>query len=197
MDRRHIYILREVLDVGFELPLEIGCANGASTTAFMEAHKDCPFKGLTLCDPIITEPVLKMAQEGSRIRIEQTTSLDALDSFVPFDFICCDGRHDLDYMREEVRRLERRRPRCLMAHDTSATIAGYPHAEGAEFLRRTFATKEGYYALEDNYRRPGEQTERGLFLATTCPNTFQMAKGIFRRWAEATISQEDTSRLPA
>jgi hypothetical protein len=79
--------------------------------------------------------------------------------------------------------LIRRRPLCVMAHDTNATAAGFPLCEGALLLKRTFESLPGYQCIEDCKTREGERTHRGLFLATRDPDLFQVAEAAFAAWA--------------
>ncbi len=69
-----------------------------------------------------------------------------------------------------------------MAHDTSASANGYAKAEGAQLLKNVFAGMETYRCIEDAAIRPGEQTHRGLFCATTDPALFTVIESAFSRY---------------
>jgi predicted O-methyltransferase YrrM len=171
MDKRHIFMLYDVLRAyPFEQALEIGCFNGASSTAFVEAiNKGAPFRA-TFCDVSPTHSlsaVINNCRKPDQVRFTQQPSWMVLDTNEPFDFIFVDAAHDLDSVSLEIKHLVRRRPLCVMAHDTNATAAGYSKCEGAERLKRTFQDHPDYFYTEDNANREGERTERGLFLATT------------------------------
>jgi hypothetical protein len=70
-----------------------------------------------------------------------------------------------------------------MAHDTSATAAGYSRCEGAAMLRGVHG-RAGLLLLEDNAKRPGERTDRGLFMATTDEDLHRRARCVFERWGK-------------
>ena len=78
--------------------------------------------------------------------------------------------------------MERRRPLCVMAHDTNATRAGYAKCEGAELLAHTFSEDVDYFCIDDCAKRPGERTDRGLFLATTDERLYEAATAVFDKW---------------
>lgn len=190
MDRRHIFIVHDILKAWpFKKALEIGSYNGASATAFIEAIN----AGLGLgesgeaifCDVAVTRSLVDVAancKDRSRAMITPQPSWTVLASDLDFDFIFVDAAHDLESVTLEVSRLLKRRPLCVMAHDTNATAAGYPMAEGAEYLKKTFEALPGYYSIEDKQDRPGEETKRGLFFTTTDRGLFANATEIFRKW---------------
>lgn len=187
MDKRHVYMLYEVLrSHPFEQALEIGCFNGASSAAFVEAINDgAPFRA-TLCDVSPTHSladVVNNCRVPGRVRVTTQPSWMALDTNEPFDFVLVDAAHDIDSVSLEIKHLLRRRPLCVMAHDTSASDHGYSKCEGAKLLKDTFSRQGDYQVLEDKQKRPGERTERGLFLATTDPTLYARAHLAFAKWA--------------
>jgi hypothetical protein len=192
MDRRHIFIMHEVLKTWpFESALEIGSFNGASSTAFVEAINSGEGLGqsgiATFCDVSVSASLMDVAgncRDLSRVRVTPQPSWAVLDSALPFDFVLVDAAHDIDSVSIEVRKLLARRPLCVMAHDTSATDAGYSRCEGAAMLKRTFMGLRGYRSIEDNVKREGERTERGLFLATTDMELYRRTANVFERYGE-------------
>lgn len=190
MDRRHVYLLNEILcSHPFACALELGSFNGASATAFVEAincGRGLGVSGVaTFCDVAVTDSLVDVARncrDPKRARITPIPSWMVLDSSLPFDFILVDASHDEDTVTLELKRLMRRRPLCVMAHDTAATEAGYSGCEGAAMLKRTFVADAGYHCLEDCRKRDGERTERGLFFATTDRGLYETAKGIYEKW---------------
>jgi hypothetical protein len=191
MDHRHIFIMHEVLKAWpFESALEIGSFNGASSTAFVEAINSGVGLGergiATFCDVSISDSlidVVRNCNDPARVRVTPQPSWAVLDSELPFDFVLVDAAHDMDSVTLEVRRLLARRPVCVMAHDTSATDAGYSRCEGAAMLKRTFMGLRGYRSIEDNRKRDGERTDRGLFLATTDMELYRRAANVFAEYA--------------
>jgi hypothetical protein len=190
MDKRHVFMLHGVLCAWpFASALEIGCFNGASSTAFVEALNKGEGLGAegvaTFCDVSVSESLMDVAmhcRHAHRVRITPQPSWQVLDSNEFFDFILVDAAHDLDSVTLELKRLMRRRPLCVMAHDTSATAAGFSKCEGAEFLKHEFQKQSDYRCIEDNARRDGERTERGLFLATSSDALYRKACAVFEEW---------------
>jgi hypothetical protein len=188
MDRRHIFILHEILKVWpFHSALEIGSFAGASSTAFVEAINSGQGLGIggiaTFCDVSVSDSLVDVARnckDHLRVRITPQPSWAVLDSKLDFDFIFVDGAHDIDTVTIEVAKLKRRRPLCIMAHDTNATAAGYSQCEGAAMLRDVYRDSE-YHCIEDAIDRPNELTKRGLFFATLDKELHMLAWNIFRR----------------
>jgi predicted O-methyltransferase YrrM len=184
MDERHVYLLHSIL-LGwpFKNALELGSFRGASSTAFIEAINGGSEMIATFCDAAPTESlwsVVRNCEQPGRVRVTADLSWHVLESPETFDFVLVDANHDLESVTQELERLLVRKPLCVMAHDTNATRMGYPKAEGAHHLKRTFQQHDDYYCIEDAARREGEQTERGLFLATTDPALFRMAVEVYR-----------------
>lgn len=188
MDPRHVFVVHEILKVWpFKHALEIGSFCGASSTAFVEAINAGSQMVATFCDTQITRSLLDVAgncKHPERARLTKDPSTHVLDCDEEFDFILVDAGHDLESVRHELGRLLIRKPLCVMAHDTNATAAGYPHAEGAKLLADTFRAWPEYRCIEDAEKRPAEQTHRGLFFATTDARLFELAKGIFKQYSE-------------
>lgn len=187
MDKRHIWMMHDVLMAHpFRHALELGSWKGASTSAFFEAIRAGHGMRFDFCDTMLQPNLLKIWHEHSSTATPWWTyswKLLAVMQADVYDFIFVDANHDLESVRLELAELVRIRPLCLMAHDTNATAAGYPAAEGAALLKETFAGMDGYLCIEDSSKRPGEQTERGLFLATRSPELFAIASDIFAKEA--------------
>lgn len=183
MDRRHIFMLHDILcGYPFKSALEIGSFNGASSTAFVEAANAGKLGRATFCDVQVTHSLMCVAnncRNPNRVRITREVSWSLLESAEDFDFVLVDANHDLESVTPEVKQLLRRRPLCVMAHDTNATAAGFPLCEGAALLKNTFMKLPGYYCIEDAKAREGERTERGLFFATTDPALLDLATQVF------------------
>jgi hypothetical protein len=103
-----------------------------------------------------------------------------LNSPTEFDFIIIDGDHRIDNTRNELEILKRRPPMCFMAHDTNSTACGIGWCEGPPLFKQWFQTTAPYLCLEDNFVREGEDTRRGMFLATTSPEIFEKAREALR-----------------
>ncbi len=186
MDKRHVYMIYDILRAWpFKSALELGSYHGASSTAFVEAIGQGSPMHATFCEPVITPSlvsVLSSCLYHSRIGVAPIASWDVLAKDCEFDFVLVDACHDLESVKREVEHLTRRRPLCVMGHDTHATESGYPACEGAQLLKGTFANS-GYWWLEDAQKREGEKTERGLFLATTNRELFGIAEKVYEKWS--------------
>lgn len=189
MDERHVYLLHELLLAGgFKNALEIGCYHGASTTAFLEAAHKNPDLTVSLCDVCIGEEILPVIQhryDENRVRVLEMLSLAALKAYPDFDAVLVDGSHDIASVAVELSYLMINKPRVIFAHDTSATDHGYEAAEGAKLLRYALSIhpEYGQFTYEDDYRRDGEETHRGFFMATTDPKFYPRAVELFQKWA--------------
>lgn len=186
MDKRHIHMMHAVLmSHPFTRALELGSWKGASTSAFFEAIRRGHKMWFDFCDTMLQPELLACWQQLHPRQAapfwDYSWSVLSLAKADRYDFIFVDANHDLASVQKELAELVRLRPLCLMAHDTNATAAGFPHAEGAALLKRTFIDLPGYLCVEDAAKRPGEQTERGLFLATTDPAIHEAATSIFAR----------------
>lgn len=186
MDQRHVFILYEILSSWpFKSALELGSFWGASSTAFVEAINSGSEMTATFCDINVSNglrSVMSNCKHQDRVRLAANLSSHVLSSADPFDFVLVDAFHDTASVTPELEQLMIRKPLCVMAHDTNATAAKYPHAEGAEMLKRAFEDLPEYHCFEDCERRAGERTERGLFLATTDVRLFRVACGAFGKW---------------
>lgn len=191
VDERHVYLMYEILKSwAFDSALEIGSYNGASSTAFVEAIRQNKLWRALFCDRFITPSLMNVLENGaahpdsvySPVTTQQQDSVFVLSAPEPFDFIFVDGNHDMASVAPEVEQLVRRRPLCVMAHDTNAMDAGYPKAEGAKYLKETFQKLSGYQCIEDAEKRDGEEAHRGMFLATSDPRLFRIASTLFDKW---------------
>ena|GEM_PF-772516 len=186
LDRRHLFWMFEILAAGnFQHALEIGCLNGASSTAFVEALNRGHLQRATFCDIKLRptfQAVLDHCQVHDRVRTYEGRSVDLLRESEPFDFVFIDGDHRTPNVQQEIELLLQRKPLCVVAHDTNAHVLGYGDCEGPPPLKWAFQTTEPYLCLEDNAPRPGEDTARGLFVATTSPTVFAAAREALKKW---------------
>ncbi|HUQ69982.1 MAG TPA: class I SAM-dependent methyltransferase [Planctomycetaceae bacterium] len=201
VDPRHIFWLFDLLNAArFRQALEIGCLNGASSTAFVEAINRGTLGYATFCDIDIRETlqdVLSQCRHPHQTATFTGRSADLLRQKTGFDFVFVDGDHRLETVREEVDLLLEQRPICVMAHDTSAQIIGLEGCGGLPYLKWRFQTAAPYLCLEDNAPRPGERTQRGMFLATTSTDVFEIARASLQRWGEPHLDLEADSHPTA
>lgn len=188
MDQRHVGIVHGVLMTKkFHNALELGSWRGASSTAFIEAINAHRLDQVTFCDLTIQDSLLDVISAcdyPGRVRVTTEYSWDVLESGEDYDFVLVDASHDIESVGKELVRLVIRKPLVVMAHDTSATAAGYESCEGAQLLKEVFQNMAGYRCLEDSAIRPGERTERGLFLATKDATVYEHSREVFDRFAK-------------
>lgn len=180
VDRRHIdWVYDLVISGRFATGLEIGSFNGAVSSAFIEAVNQRALGEAMFCDPNTQAGLFRMMSRcryPERLRTYAGRSVDLLRKGSRYDFVFIDGNHGFSTVWEELELLLKSPPKCLMAHDTSSGAAGIPGCDGAAYLKWRLQTLPGYLCLEDNFLRTGERTERGLFLATTDREVFEMAR---------------------
>lgn len=185
VDLRHLFWLADVLSSGlFQNALEIGCLNGASSTAFVEAINVGRLDRATFCDIDLRDhlkQVLANCRDPSRVTTFWGRSAELLSQPPRYDFVFVDGDHRWAAVAEEVDWLVAQQPMCVMAHDTAAEIAGIPDCGGPQYLKWRFQTLAPYFCLEDNAVRAEEGTFRGMFLATTSSAVFEVARASLRR----------------
>jgi hypothetical protein len=123
----------------------------------------------------------------ARIRALEQRSTGVLGSLEDFDFIFVDGNHDIKSVAPEVEHLMRRRPLCVMAHDTNNTKMGRQLSEGALHLKETFMAQPDYLCIEDCTSRFSEETDRGLFFATTNATLCGVARDVYAKWCQTKV----------
>jgi hypothetical protein len=101
-----------------------------------------------------------------------------------YDFVFVDGDHRLEYVKQEVDLLIEKRTLCVMAHDTNVHLFGQGDCDGTPYIKWRFQTAHGYFCLEDNVSRPGEDTRRGMFFATTSLELFEAARTSLQKWGQ-------------
>lgn len=197
VDPRHVYTLFEVLNLGVVgHAVESGCAFGASSTAFVEAMARNQALRCEFIDPVLQASFLDVLNNArtATFQVHREPAVQALKKIDKPDFIFLDGRHDLLSVYHEVRAVEEMRRNLLIfaAHDTSATAHGYEQAEGAAWLKKTVMLDWGWYCVEDAEQRDGEETHRGLFIATPSRGIHRLLVQCFRKWCSdpAPVLQE-------
>ena len=187
IDPRHLFWMYDVLaGGGFQSALEIGCYDGASSTAFVEALNHGLLARATFCDIEFRNSfraTLNECRFPDRAHAYQRRSADLLSEQTEFDFVFVDGDHRLETVQEEVALLLSHSPICVMAHDTNAQATGFAGCDGPPLLKKTFQCTPPYLCLEDNAIRHGEITHRGMFLATTSKEVFELARVSLREWS--------------
>ena len=179
MDERHVEYIYRVMCLGVaENVLEIGCWNVTSTSAFVQALIDGYKFQLDLCDieirPALKAVVGKYSDHEKCIRLLETNSHDVISE--KYDTILADGDHELEGCATELELLLLHNPKTIICHDTSVRV---PWLRGSIHLTRCLKNCGRYTWFQDDKKRKGEWTERGLCILTRDPSVEAML-GIFR-----------------
>lgn len=161
MDVRHIKMIREVLKwTDVKRAVEIGCLNGRSTTAFVEAaEQGASLEWVGLCDMLISEPLLKVVSqfpkwvshsllEGPSDRIEWAADMWVID-----------GDHSEAVALADYQRARRSEAKVIVLHDTTHWAVTGPAAAAR------LACRDYPIIFEDCKKREGESTHRGILIA--------------------------------
>lgn len=167
MDRRHTEFIYHLLMTGrFRRVLEIGCHNGSSTAALVQAVNDGANIDVHLCDPddnTVLRRVIDSCRLPDRVTYHCACSLTVLPR-QPWDLVIVDGNHSLEHVSKELEILLRLEVPNIIGHDVSAKTVG-PWA-GARRLGDVLRTHPDFRCLVDSVKRSGEWTERGFLFAT-------------------------------
>lgn len=185
MDVRHILILHNILLFpSISRALEIGTHYGLSTTAFIEANiKRNDKLEIHLCDIKFEDSARRLCQEITDVRLHELRSSDYLQNSPKFDFALLDGSHIAEDVEDEFEYLCLNGIDTLMLHDVNTQLLPEnnetPWFDGPMFLKQKLMASPDWLCLEDSLYREGENTERGLFFATTKKIIYDEASTIF------------------
>lgn len=123
--------------------LEIGCYNGYSTSAFVDALTDGTYFKLTLCDIDIKPSVINLAKKHpNKISIKNSTSVEVLKNCCDYDLIFVDGDHSISVVGHELMFLLKNNPKTIIAHDTMT-----PRTPGSMLLKQIYDNHKDYYGI--------------------------------------------------
>lgn len=185
MDIRHVLILHNILLLqNFQCVLEIGTHHGLSTTAFVEAQMHCGNKlDIHLCDIQFEESARDLCMGIEKISFHEMKSSDYLQMAPKFDFALLDGSHIAEDVEDEFEYLCLNGIETLMLHDVNTQALPEnketPWYDGPMLLKHKLSASPDWFCVEDSLKRIGENTERGLFLATTQQDIYDEALKIF------------------
>jgi hypothetical protein len=181
-DIRHIACLRELLR--YLRPgraIEIGVWKGATSAAFVEAHRKGDIGKYIACDVGIQDEFLEVTKE-CEVDVRNQRSTEVLSQFETKDgldmFVFVDGDHNLSTVAEETKELLRIRPRIVVMHDTRAEECGYGGCDGPPHMREALKAA-GYTIIEDLKDRPEEATKRGFAAAIRDDGDVSLAQTAF------------------
>jgi hypothetical protein len=180
-DLRHVRWLRDTLASGrFRRVLEIGCCDGFSTAAFLDAAARGWVDHLDLCEPFVRpslERVIAHYGLGDRVTLHRQRSEDLLARGGRWDLVFVDGDHTEPTVDAETRLLLSAGAPAAFVHDTN------PSAMWAAPCRMKGAFQAaGYRGLEDVTPRAGERTDRGMFFAARSEEDYAAGLAAYRKW---------------
>lgn len=184
MDYTHVMILFNLLCAyPYKRVLEIGSHMGFSTTAFIEAiNVGCTFE-VHLCDNNFKPSIYTICEGYRQIYLHKMRSVEYLTFADKFDFALLDGSHIAEDVEDEFEYLSMNNVSTLLLHDTCTQNLpqnqSTPWYDGPLLLKNKLVASPNWLCVEDAYYRVGEQTERGLLLATKNAYIYNQAVKIF------------------
>lgn len=159
VDARHRDMIRDELMTGrYKRVLEIGCHDGYSTQAFIDALRVGKVEEVHLCDVAIRPKVRELVRGLAGVTVHERPSLGVLER-ERYDLVFVDGDHTGPNCEAEARLLLDAGTAAVFAHDSKGMSGDGPPKLAALFRAA------GYRCWEDAEQRPGERTHRGLFFA--------------------------------
>jgi len=193
MDERHVMILFNLLQAyPYKKVLEIGSHYGYSTTAFLEAIMNgCNFE-VHLCDQCFKGSILDLCGRFNNVFTHQMRSEIYLANSTRFDFVLLDGSHISEDVEDEFEYLSLYGTTSILLHDTCTQNLpenkNTPWYDGPLLLKNKLLSSQDWLCIEDNKKRDGEMTERGLFFATKSPYIYSKSIEVFSYWSKAIIT---------
>jgi protein-L-isoaspartate O-methyltransferase len=168
MDARHASMIRDELMTGkHRRVLEIGCYHGYSTCAFFGAVNHGKVDEVHLCDVQFREELHRAIAHydvHGHVVLHERSSLELLAEDTAWDLVHVDGDHSEAVVLKEGELLRKAGIPVVFAHDTALGAVRYSITAPRK-MANAFRGDGRYACLEDAQVRPGERTERGLFLA--------------------------------
>jgi hypothetical protein len=171
-DPRHVrFIYEAAMVAGSVAVLEIGCFDGFTTSAFVQAVLDGAPLRVTCVDRCVRPGLVAVAaRAGGRVEVAQADSLELLVSH-RYDLVFVDGDHSIAQVSRELGHLLAQGCRTIVAHDVGDVAPAFG-GDGSLWLGRSLVAHPEYLTRVDQVQRVGEFTERGLLFATRDPHFF-------------------------
>lgn len=176
MDARHIDMIAAVVRLsGIKTAVEIGCLHGRSTTAFVEAvEQGAPLQWLGLCDANPKPSLYDVAAQLTKTTVEILTAPSSSITWQA-DLWVIDGDHDYASVKADYELAVKNGAKIIVLHDTSHHRFDGP----GRVLDEVIDTAPGVF--DDDHKRPGEETERGIaFLFTDKETAFNCTPELYR-----------------
>ena len=183
MDALHVEALYELwMAIRPTSILELGCFDGFSTSAAIQAKADGVGMSLTCVDREIRPSLYQIVRRcRTNWHLAQCDSRVALEQHGVTDVLMIDTDHDIDTTQQEAKIALRRGWQTIVAHDVGLH-GGCP---GPQWLRKHLEVYNTWLTVVDEKPREGMRTDRGLMLATRVESVYAAAKVIFDKLATA------------
>ena len=182
MDSVHVAAIYDLcMSCRFDEAMEIGCWDGFSTSAIVQANRDGCNTALMCVDVDIRPQLLNVLQLSTAPwSVCKYPSVAALSRCRSKQLCLVDGDHSIETCRAELGILLDKKWPTLIYHDCGKARG----CEGPRWVRESLEASGAWHVFVDEVIRPGMMTERGLMLATTEVRVAEAGKAIWERMAK-------------
>lgn len=178
-DPRHVALQHQLVmacSQHIEHVLEVGCFQGASTSAYVQAMRDGAGITLACCDIAITPELRDTVARAPRP--VELLEMDSVFAIKPgYDTIVLDGHHCLEVVTREIGLCLAYETPTILLHDTHIGSQGF---EGPAWALAALRESGLYQCVWDAKRRQGEYTHRGFAVCSRVPEVFRTARQLMR-----------------
>lgn len=173
MDDLHVEaIYRLCLECRFRSVLEVGCFDGFSTSALVQAQNEHCLGSIHCLDREIRPRLLLVRAKASGFfSVLPGDSRVALPLIPRCNLLVLDSDHTLPHTQTEWAAISKKGWQTIIAHDVGVTET---HSPGPQWLR-SHLQQTGWNMVVDEKQREGQHTHRGLMLATMDRKVFEAA----------------------
>jgi hypothetical protein len=177
MDAVHVKLIYEFLMAARPRSvMELGCFDGFSTSAIVQAKADGAAIEMICVDREIRPSLFKIVRRArTGWQLWQTDSRIALEQSAVTDVLMLDTDHDIETTKSEADIFLRRGWPTVIAHDCGEK-GGCP---GPQWLFAHLRTSSYWRVFCDDKQRDGMRTDRGLMLATRDMRVTDIARPLF------------------
>ena len=177
MDGLHVRLIYDLcMRHGFRNMMEIGCWDGFSTSALVQAKIDGSC-GWLRCVDVEARPALWQVLSKARDHWSfcRCTGVEAIEKCYVQDLYVIDSSHDMATSQQELGAVLEKGGKTVIAHDVGVTQT---HSPGPQWMRSKL-TELGWHILVDEAPRQGMATHRGIMLATQVLGVYERSKEFF------------------